>query len=336
MVYASCVENRDGTDLYFLDASERSLVSEALALIESVEPDEAILLADNLSRLSRAADLVRNSPPVLGSWEARRVVAGSGETLLDLLCAVPDWDFDLHVPVRVIFGQAYLIAKINFLKALRYGLEAVHAPSDLLDRTELELGQSIYSKLAEELFISIVTDARAPRSVKVAAAKSLFGIWERRLDSEIDDFAPVLDSVWRARNKVRPVIGTTLGTHEFFRLLRECSDTRFLEYFEGDVPDEQLQAFEEFLFGLSWEQLTSLRDRMREENRSSLSPDQADAALTRPPSWAPRQEGPQALYTSYKKRRVRAQYRVLTAAPGPQKTAEEFVMTSFLMRDGES
>jgi hypothetical protein len=118
-------------------------------------------------------------------------------------------------------------------------------------------------------------------------------------------------------------------------LLRECSDTRFLEYFEGDVPDEQLQAFEEFLFGLSWEQLSSLRDRMRAENRSSLSPDQADAALTRPPSWAPRQDGPQALYTSYKKRRVKAQYRVLTAAPGPQKTAEEFVMTAFLMRDGE-
>jgi hypothetical protein len=329
------VENREGTDLYFMDADERALVSDALALIEEVEPDEAVLLADNLDRLARAADLVRNSPPVLGSWEARRVVSGSGETLLDLLCAVPDWDFDLHVPVRVIFGQAYLIAKINFLKALRYGLEAVHAPNGLLDRAEIELGQSIYSKLAEELFVSIVTDSSAERPVKVAAAKSLFGIWERRLDSEIDDFAPVLDSVWNARNKIRPVIGTTLGTHEFFRLLRECSDTRFLEYFEGDVPDEQLQAFEEFLFGLSWEQISTLRDRMRAENRSSVSSDQAHAALTRPPSWAPRQDGPQALYTSYKKRRVRAQYRVLTAAPGPRKTAEEFVMTSFLMRDGE-
>jgi hypothetical protein len=143
----------------------------------------------------------------------------------------------------------------------------------------------------------------------------------------------VLDSVWRARNKLRPVIGTTLGTTEFFRLLRECTDTRFLEYFEGDVPEEQLQAFEEFLFGLSWEQISKLRERMRVDNTSAVSSEEANAALSRPASWAPRQDGPQALYTSYKKRRVKAQYRVLTATPGPRKTAEEFVMTSFLLRE---
>jgi hypothetical protein len=234
--------------------------------------------------------------------------------------------------MRVIFGQAYLIAKINFLKSLCYGLESVEAPSALIELAEFEVGQSIYSKLAEELFVSIATDPDIPRSVKVAAASSLVGIWENRLEHEIDDFAPVLESVWRARNKIRPVIGTTLGTSEFFRLLRGCSDTRFLEYFEGDVPDEQVQAFEEFLFGMSWEQLCRLREKMRQENTSAVSSEQAQKAFSRPPSWAPTQDGPQALYTSYKKRRVKAQYRVLTSAPGPRKTAEEFVMTSFLAR----
>ena len=158
-------------------------------------------------------------------------------------------------------------------------------------------------------------------------------IWEDRLEAEIDDFAPVLESVWRARNKVRPVIGTTLGTHEFFRLLKECSDTRFLEHFEGDVPDEQLQAFEEFLFGLSYEQLSALRERMHNDNQSSLSSEQARAAMGRPASWAPENEGPQGLYTSYKKRKVKAQYRALTQAPGPRNTAEEFVMSSFLVHE---
>ena len=334
-VTLSVVGGPAGSELYFLDPHERELVSNALDVIGAVDADELAVLRENLERLAHAADLVRQSPPIVGSWEARRMADASGETLLDLLCEVPDWDFDLHVPTRVIFGQAYLIAKINFLKALRYGLESANASETLLEAAELELGQSIYSKLAEELFVSIVTDGRAHRAVKLAAAKALCGIWENRLETEIDDFAPVLESVWRARNKVRPVIGTTLGTHEFFRLLRECSDTRFLEYFEGDVPDEQLQAFEEFLFGLSWEQISSLRDRMREENRSSLSSEQAQATLARPPSWAPRQNGPQALYTSYKKRRVKAQYRVLTASPGPRKTAEEFVMTSFLMQGFE-
>jgi hypothetical protein len=321
-------------ELDFLDQSERELIGEALESIERADPHEAELLRDHLERLGRAADLVERSPPILGSWEARRVSKGNGETLLELLCAVPDWDLDLHVPVRVVFGQAYLIAKINFLKAIRYGLEAVNGSEQLLARTEDELGQSIYSKLAEELFISIATDTRGERAVKVAATRSLFRIWEERLKSEIDDFAPVLESVWHARNKLRPVIGTTLGTSEFFRLLHDCSDTRFLEYFEEDVPEEQLQAFEEFLFGLSYEQISNLRARMRAENTSAVS--REEAAQSRPASWAPRDAGPQALYTSYKKRRVKAQYRVLTSTPGPRKTAEEFVMTAFLMRESDA
>ncbi len=326
----------DPSRLEFLDESERELVCEALALIEDSEPDQAARLHDNLWRLSAAAELVQKSPSVLADVDARRFARESGESLLDLLCQVPDWDFDLHVPVRVIFGQSYLIAKINFLKALRYGLEAVNAADSLVERTEWELAQSIYSKLAEELFVSIATDTRGERRLKAAAARSLIRIWEDRLHREIDDFAPVLESVWRARNKVRPVIGTTLGTHEFFRLLRECSDTRFLEYFEEAVPPEQVQAFEEFLFGLSWEQLTVLRERMQRERQSAVSDEQARAVISRPESWAPRLDGAQAFYTSYKKRRIKAQYRVITQAPGPHKTAEEFVMGAFLMREADS
>ncbi len=310
----------DPAELDFLDASERELVRESLVVIEESEPAQAALLRGNLARLASAADLVQKSPSVLSDVDARRFARESGESLLDLLCQVPDWDFDLQVPVRVIFGQSYLIAKINFLKAM-------------VERTEWELAQSIYSKLAEELFVSIATDARGERRLKAAAAQSLIRIWEDRLHREIDDFAPVLESVWRARNKVRPVIGTTLGTHEFFRLLGECSDTSFLEYFAQEVPAEQVQAFEEFLFGLSWEQLSTLRERMQAEQKSAVSDEQARAALSRPESWAPRQDGAQAFYTSYKKRRLKAQYRVLTQAPGPHKTAEEFVMSAFLMRE---
>ncbi|MFO0567432.1 MAG: hypothetical protein U0263_17365 [Polyangiaceae bacterium] len=319
-------------DLFFLDREEQGLVLESLAAIQPVLPGEAEILASTLHRLRRAAELVAKSPSIFASWESRRQTSHTGEPLLDLLCEVPEWDLDLHVPMRVIFGRAYLVAKINFLKGLSYGLEEVHAPDTLRTRGEQELGQSIYSKLAEELFTSIVTDPGADRRVKLAAARSLLIVWEDRLTTEIDDFAPVLESVWEARNKVRPVIGTTLGTHEFFRLLRECRDTRFLEYFEGDVPDEQLQAFEEFLLGLSYEQLSELRDHMRTEGIGSVSADQAQAKA--PPSWAPHATGPQALYTSYKKRKVKAQYRVMTSAPGPHKTAEEFVMTAFLLRDG--
>ena len=64
-----------------------------------------------------------------------------------------------------------------------------------------------------------------------------------------------------------------------------------------------------------------------------VSTDEARGVLgRRKESWAPIDAGPQALYTSYKRRKVKAHYRALTRAPGPKKTAEEYVMAELLRR----
>jgi hypothetical protein len=321
----------DEPDWFFLDGRERLLVSEALAVVRAARPEQAEGLDANLHRLARTADLVRDTPSI-ASWDTHGR-SSSGESLLELLCRVPDWDLDLHLPTKAVLGQAYLVAKINFFKALGYALEALDAPA-LEDAVLAEVGQSIYSKLAEELFVSIVTDPEGSREVKVKAAESLFRIWEERLDTEIDDFAPVLESIWEARDKLRPVLGTMRGTQEFFKLLRESRDSRFLEYFSGDIPEVELQAFEEFLFGISHEEITRLREYVCEDASGVVSAEQARGLLGRSKeSWAPA-GGPQALYTSYKRRRVKAHYRELTDAPGPKKTAEEYLMTAFYSKTG--
>jgi len=306
-------------------------VDEVLRAVAAEHPEEALFLRANLERLGSAAAVIRDSPSIATSWKAHMQPAGSGEPLIDLLCRVPDWDLELHIPTKAVLGQAYLVAKINFFKALGYALDTTAGPERLSDRVHHELGQSIYSKLAEELFVSIVTDPSGKREVKKSAAKLLFRIWEDRLASEVDDFAPVLEAVWEARNKVRPVLGTMRGTQEFFRLIAEVRDDRFLSYFEGAVvPDEEVQAFEEFLFDISHEEITRLRAYLTERGASVLSADEARHVLGRGrESWMPT-GGPQSLYTSYKKRKIKAHYRLLTGAPGPRKTAEEFVMTAFL------
>lgn len=316
---------------FFFDERERALVAEVLAFVESRSPDEGAFLRATLERLAKAGALIRDSPSIATSWHSRLVPHLSGEPLIDLLCRVPDWDLELHIPTKAVLGQAYLVAKINFFKALGYAVDTTGGSVELGDAVRRELGQSIYSKLAEELFVSIVTDPAGRRDVKKSAAKLLFRIWEDRLAAEVDDFAPVLEAVWEARNRVRPVLGTMRGTHELFRLISEVRDDRFFSYFEDNVmPDEEVQAFEEFLFDISHEEITRLRAYLTECGASILSPDEARHVLGRGrESWMP-QGGPQALYTSYKKRKIKAHYRALTSAPGPRKTAEEFVMTAFL------
>lgn len=315
----------------FFDAQERALVDRALATVADKSPTQRLALDGMISRLGRTAELIRDSPSIASSWGAGAVRAFSAESLIDQLCRVPDYDLDLHIPTKAVLGQAYLVAKINLLKALRYNVEAVMAPSELTEAIEQEVAQSIYTKLAEELFVSIVTDPAAATRVKTGAARFLFRIWEERLLIEVDDFAPVLESAWNARSKLLPVLGTMLGTHEVFRLFREARDKRFLDYFgEDDVGEEQMLAFEEFLFGLSHEEIGQLRAHMIDEGHACISLDDARALLGGArPSWLPG-SGAQALYTSYKKRRVNAAHRGLTGASGPKKTAEEYVMIAFL------
>jgi hypothetical protein len=319
-------------DWFFFDAAEAAHVGAALTHIGATSPEEEALLRAVLGRLERTASLVRDTPSMAASWRIRGGRDFSGESLIQLLCRVPDYDLDLHIPTKAVIGQSYLIAKINFFKALLYALEPLHPTGELSAALSLKLGQAIYSKLAEELFVSIVTDEEAAADVKVGAARFLARIWDERLVIAVDDFAPLLESVWRARSKLLPILGTMLGTYEVFQLFREACDLRFLDYFGGDdVEQEQLLAFEEFLFGLSHEEITKLRRHMHEESKSVLTLDAARDLLGRTKiSWMPVNEGAQPLYTSYKKRRVKAHYRALTGAAGPKRTAEEYVMMAIL------
>jgi hypothetical protein len=328
-------EQHDG-EWSFLDPAERRLIGQALAIVGQTNPKQRTVIEGMLARLRAMAELIRQSPSLASSWDGGAGRAFSVDTLIEKLCTVRDYDIDLHIPTKAVLGQAYVIAKINFMKALGYTLDAVGAPGELRENVEREFAQSIYTKLAEELFVSIVTDPNGLPRVKTGAARFLYRIWEERLLIEVDDFAPLLESAWEARSKLLPVLGTMLGTHEVIRLFREARDKRFLDYFsEGDVEQEQLLAFEEFVFGLSHEQIARLRAHMVEEGRACISLEMAESLLgNSTATWLPPQNGAAALYTSYKKRRVNAAHRALTGASGPKKTAEEYVMMAFLDAGG--
>lgn len=306
-------------------------MKEALDALTRAASPQLEAINGGLERLGRAAQLVDTSPSVKRSFHGRMV---SSESLVELLCRLPDYDLDLHLPTKAVLGQAYLVAKINFFKGIGYALESALGSPELIERIQHEAGQSIYTKLAEELFLSIVTDPRGQYKVKSRAARALFEVWENRLTAEIDDFAPVLEGVWVARNRVRPVMGTLRGTHEFLRLLGDTQDHSFFDHFTTDhVGDEEVQAFEEFLFGISHEEISKLRLHLEQQPTSVLSQDDARDILGRSKeSWVP-MGGPQDFYSSYKKRKVKANYREMTSAAGPKKTAEEYVMVAFLERD---
>lgn len=319
-------------EMAFLDERERSIIAAALGAVGAVDPARAATLARSLDWLGCCAGLVADCPTLTPC--DGQLAAASVDGLVAQLSRVSEVDFELRCPTKAVMGQGYLVAKINFIGALESAMLAVSGSPDLRARLSVERAQSIYTRLAEELFIGIVTDRAAVPPVKRRAAELLLRVWEARLLTEIDDFAPVLEAAWEARNKVRPVLGTMLGSHEIFRMFQEARDERFLDYFvDGEVSPEQVEAFEEFLFGLAHEDIARLRSHLTERGQAAISRDEAARLLgpDRVGDDGP-DEGPMALYTSYKRRKVKASYRALTGAPGPKRTAEEYVMLSFLQR----
>ncbi|MEI8255724.1 MAG: hypothetical protein WCJ30_08640 [Deltaproteobacteria bacterium] len=325
------------SDWFFFDVREQTLVSSALEALRTARPALEQTLLAHLDRLQRLATVIHETPSIMAGWVTHPRTDSPAETLIDVLCRVPDYDVELHIPTKAVVGQAYLVAKINFLKALGYALEHVDGAVELRERADFEIGQSIYSKMAEELFVSILTDARLARRVRVSAATFLFRMWDDRLQTEVDDLAPLLESAWQARNRVRPVLGTMMGTQEIFLLFKESRDERVLDYFvSGKVTDDEIAAFEEFVFGLSYEEIHKLRTYVVERGSGLVSGDQARELLGhRRNTWPPDVVGPQGIYANYKRRRVNAQYRLITSAPGPKKSAEEYVMIALLASESD-
>ena len=128
------VVSRASTPLsFFLDAGEQAVVGRVLDFLRTEAPDQAAIAEESLDRLAATARLLDDSPSITSSWQERR---RSSEALIDLLCRVPDYDLDLHIPTRAVLGQAYLVVKINFLKALSYALENIEGAGDLDDEVQ--------------------------------------------------------------------------------------------------------------------------------------------------------------------------------------------------------
>ena len=136
-----------------------------------------------------------------------------------------------------------------------------------------EVAQSIYTLLAEELFLALLRKPDVARRTKQRAADQLITIWDDAA-LEIDDFAPLLESAWHARNRINTAYGTLLGATETFRLVTEDCSPEVLEFFGRDgMSADESAAFEEFLFNMTSEELATLRRAMQQQHVSAASPD---------------------------------------------------------------
>jgi hypothetical protein len=181
--------------------------------------------------------------------------------------------------------------------------------------------------MTEEVYFSCLEDPAFSLDIKRRLADDLIALWESGTDPRTVQHLPALEALWTARDNAPPSFGTMDGSSELFRVSIDLGEDwqEFLVKYMDD--DETRWALEEFLFGLSYEEILEVRSRLGCFGIMAVGHDEVRSFLGSRPAYAiVRNSDPRAVYDFYIDRRDAAAFRRRTSAPGPQKALEEMYL----------
>ncbi len=315
-----------------LDRNEQSLIERTLAWLRPRRPHDSALLWNHVKRVAMLGEVLDQVPSLSVPADATfGELDGHEAGLADRLAHADPMDRDLPLPEKAHLARAFLLGKIDLLRDLQ-GALAPAAGGDATLHAELhaEFAQSVYTLIAIEILLGLLTDPELPEGQRRRAARQLILIWDRAAQVEIDDFCPLLESAWKARSRIGVYFGALVGAGEYMRLVASDCPAEFLDFFvRDDAGDDEVQAFEEFLFNVPFEDLARLRAASRERAQPIDRP-AAEAILGRSLDEVAAIDDPDAIFRSYSRRRTASEFRRWTAAPGPRRTAEAYIMAKLL------
>jgi hypothetical protein len=309
---------------------ELDLVAKVIAALHKAGGEHAAesvaAIRQQLDSLALFGELLARYPSPLHE----QVLSGKRrdlDSLVDTLVATDQATFPFRAPTQALVGRAMNMAQINFLRMLWHLTTTLpdEEAGSLRELAARRLRASVHCRLVEEVLADLVTDAAIDRPIRAAGVRSLAQLWGNRLSWRVHEFFPILAATWEARQRVRVVGGTLVGNAELFQLLTQGGDEEFVDLFaDRDYGEVEVQAFREFLFGTSSEELERLAQRMADEGLSSIELDSKVEATTR--------DAGSILFEFFRARLVQCSARRVARLPGPRHTAEGYVMIAWLQR----
>lgn len=314
------------------DQNERQTIEAIHRLVsQSDKPQSAALaqaILDQVASLDQLGAVLDSYPSPVQEQRLGDLHRGL-PTLVQALSQTNPANFEFYLPTRAIVGRALVMAEGNFYRHLR------HICHETLDQTNARrwgdaaaerLRVCLYTKLAEEVLSTLASDDKLDHETRSKAVVALAQIWERRLTYRVSDFFPILDATWDARRRVTAVGGTLEGMQEVFELFKAGCHPKFVDYFVRPNPtDEETQAFREFLFGRTAEELKRMSRRMADSGQNCIN-------LREQGEGADSLDSATAFYEFFCARHMQAVARRLAGLPGPKRTAEGYVMISYLQQ----
>ncbi len=314
------------------DVTEDDLLEQLLPTIRRMEPqtfEQGLRMQHSLSLLSQAFDAY----PSIFDEQTISHDARSVETLVESLFR-DGCDHTVLLPTKVAVGRGLMIARLNvygFLVKICAGSPDLAGYRESLQHRWESL---VFSLLIEDVYQVIIENVgRYPLAQRRRSAIDLLHLWEHRSDRNVPRYAPVILDLWHVRTRVAPVFGTMLGTMELLRISSLLSETWHDFLCAHDSDPEAIQALEEFVFGLTHEQIARVRREMRDRGMAVVDRDELmrllghEAPLPDVASVDPRE-----MYRFYQRRARDVARREIADQPGPRRTLEEMLLVYLLDR----
>jgi hypothetical protein len=306
-----------------LTEQECPLVDKLLSHLEAV-PKELEDTKKWLANMEQMEDVILNFPSMF--QKPTFTEDGRQQTLLDSLLVNREGDKTLYLPARATLGKSFLIAKYHMFNQFIRVAKKCGMPEEDIQALKDLATTLIFTLMAEDVYLNLLDDLTTPEVVRRQVAMAVIIRWERRSDYIINEnHKSALHAVWSARKNLVPVFGAMMGMSELALISFDLGDmwNKFINKKLSD-PDIRL-ALEEFLMGLSFEQIHELRDILRERGMSAVNRDEIHALLHEKVNVSANIDLDD-FYMVYTIRRDNARARKRLHHRGPHNTLEDYYM----------
>lgn len=328
-------QDETSTDLIVLTEKERILVNIMFDRLAEISPERMNIIADRVADLERLTRNIAHFPSLLERQEPL-FENRNRYTLLENLLSQHGNDKTLHVPTKALLGKGFLVAKFHLFMTMSSLSMKYDFPRHEIQEYKSTALTLMFTVMAEDVYISLLDNTDISVDLRQQIANALIILWEHRSDQNVADMAPVLGTVWRARRKIAPVFGTMVGTSELLLLSMEM-DNAWIDFIsqKAGVP-EIAMALEEFLFGLSYEDIQRVKAILKDKGIHAIGRQEVASLLgITPENPDDDTADPRQLYLNYSIRRDNAKARLRMNLSGPHHTLEDHYMQFILETNKE-
>jgi len=308
-----------------LSEDEEQLVCKIENWLKDSNNHDYTLVSERFRRLRNLGNAVFDYPSIKETRFVRDILLDEHQ-LTESLLFFSASNHLLRTPAKVAALRSFLIAKFHafsLLARLTEGNDALHIPAKDISFSV------VFTLMAEDVYFSCLDDPGFSSVTKSKLANDLIALWDSGTDPRSIRHLMALSSLWTARDSAPPSFGTMDGNTELLRISIDMGkETEWEDFLKEESTNNHTRwALEEFLFGLSYEEILKVRSRLKKYGVLSVNHDEVRSYLESKPVYSPvNDHDPSAIYDFFIERRDACTLRKRVNAPGPLHTLEEIYL----------